>query len=99
MTRLRCWLFAALLAGCGQTGNTTAPYLLTTSVVDPIDPFVIKLTWEPSAGLVDQYVIEARGAGGSFVDVLSVAPTLGQASVSQIDLKQVVPGPGRRAGA
>lgn len=84
-------LFA--LGGCGN-GTTVSPYLLSATVVDPIDPFVVEVSWEPSAGHVDAYTVEGRALGGSFTD-LPFERLFGlHPGSSAVDLKRIVPNGG-----
>lgn len=84
----RLGLLVMLAIGCGETTTSSAPYLYATSVVDPVDPFVVHLDYEPSAGHVDAYTVEVRVAGGSFVDARAHAAG---PSSADVDLAQVAP--------
>lgn len=82
---------AMLAAGCGESGSTPSAYLISTTVIDPSDPFVISLAWEPSAGSVDRYTVEARSSGGDYADVAVLPFRSGAPQGNQIDLKPVAP--------
>jgi hypothetical protein len=83
----------ALLVAIGCGGNTTtAPYVYATSVIDPFDPFVIHIDYEPSAGHVDIYTVEARPAGGAYVDLARSG--FSDARSAEVDLSPVAPNGG-----
>ncbi|HEY2031262.1 MAG TPA: hypothetical protein VGH20_18855 [Myxococcales bacterium] len=87
-------LCLAVLA-CGKSGTTTSPYLVSTSVPDGNNPFLIAMVWEPAAGQVDRYSVEVKPAGGGFTDVGLLPQPLGQPPGNYLDLAQVVPNGGQ----
>ncbi len=91
MRRLLMSLAMPLVLGCGQTRTTNSPYLFSSAVVAPIDPFVVKLSWEPPAGDVEKYTVEARPSCGTFTDVPFLPHASALSLTNIVDLKQVAP--------
>jgi hypothetical protein len=84
---------ATLLVASGCEGSRSIPYLMEVQP-NPFLPFDIELLWEPFAGHVDAYAVEARTPGGTFTVLPERFALPGAATRAEVDLTSFLPNGG-----